>query len=104
MTLLSSKDPNETIVITFDFTPLMNYGESIKSIVSITTETYGGDDPNPENIILDQIGIIPSTNSMVVQQPIVNGLDGVTYKITVTVTTTRFQTLVSTATLPVVSQ
>lgn len=79
MTVLSSKDPAENVVVTFDFTPALFGSETCVRVESITVEVVGGVDPNPQAIINGEAKITP--DGLYVQLPVQGGLDNVNYNI-----------------------
>ena len=101
--ILSGKDPAETVVITFDFSPALNLTETITEVVSVDVEVSRGIDANPQSIIAGQA--IISLDSLSVQLPVTQGIDSVNYSIKVVVDTTNPDIrLALTAILPVRAQ
>ena len=85
----SPKDPSETILISFDFINLLT--DATETLVSNTWTAIveKGIDPNPSAILTG----IPFIGYNYTTGFVTGGLDGVTYNITVIVTTTKGQTL-----------
>lgn len=101
--LLTDKDPDEAIVVTFDFSPALDAGETLSSIESVTVEVSAGVDPAPGDILTGQA--IITVDSLMVQQPVVGGVNGVNYNIkALAQTSTPSKRLAVTAILPVRSQ
>lgn len=74
--MLSTKDPRETITITFDFSAVAK----IISEATITVSVYSGTDENPTSILEDTPQIL--NNNKVLQQ-FKNGINEVNYLLTV---------------------
>ena len=101
--LLTNKDPEEMIVITFDFSDALVDGEVLTSIVALEFDVTMGTDPDPQ-AILAAAPLINTTNVQV-QAPITGGLDGVNYSIkAVAATNNPSKRLAVTAVLPVRNQ
>lgn len=98
---LTPKDPSETVIVTFDFSPVLATGESLESIVGISSTLFYGTDSNPSAMVTTS-PLILNASQMV--QPVSGGIDQNTYKIKATVTTNLNQILTITAILPVVAQ
>lgn len=81
---------------TFDFKPILATGETILT-AACTIIVVDGTDPNPNNI---KVGS-PSISGTKVAQRIFAGLDGVTYRLVMTITTSLTNTYSTTADLPV---
>ena len=79
MTVLSSKDPVERVVVTFDYTPALFGSEVCIRVESITVEVVGGVDPDPQAIIAGEPKI--TDDGFYVQLPVQGGLDNVNYNI-----------------------
>lgn len=92
----SPLDHTEIVTATFDFAPWLASGETLTAISSVTCEAAFGIDANAENrlIGIPQLGFSPSTGAAAsaVLQQFGGMISGVTYKITVTVTTNHSQT------------
>lgn len=101
--LLSSKDPRENVVVTFDFSLALSGNETLSSIEAITVEVSAGVDPSPSDIIAGPPLI--NTDNVSLSQPVHLGVDGVNYSITAVANTTNpDKRLAVTAILPVRSQ
>lgn len=101
--LLSEKDPAESVIVTFNFSPALEVGEGITSMVSIAVEVSAGIDLNPSAIITGTA--LVTTDGQSIQHPIHGGLDGVNYNIKVIALTTNPEKILSvTAVLPVREQ
>jgi len=72
--VLSSKDPQEIITVTFDFTKLLT---RIDSVSSLSVTVHKGVDGTPALLLLNA----PIISDTKVLQLIQNGLDGVYYKL-----------------------
>lgn len=97
-TSFSYKVTTENEQFTFDFSPIMANGETISS-ASCAVEVVSGTDSTPNAILLGS----PVISSQQVGQRIYGGLDGVIYRIEVTVTTSATNTYVLLADLQVIS-
>lgn len=95
------KDPSERLNIIFNFKNSLASFESIGSINSITVQAYYGTDANPSAMLLGS-PLILSSNS--VQQTVIGGLNGVTYKVKMLINSSLGQVLCLTATIPVATQ
>lgn len=73
-TRLDPKDVGESDVVTFDFTQMLNVGETILS-ASVTAEVYAGTDPTPSNLLFNAAQI----QGLKVLQAIQSGVVGVEY-------------------------
>jgi hypothetical protein len=87
----SYKLTTENELFTFDFSPILGSSETISS-ATCTVEVKDGTDPNPNNI---KIGV-PAVSGDLVVQRVSGGLNGVTYRLIMTITTslTNVYTLV----------
>ncbi len=87
----SYKLTTENELFTFDYSPILASGETISS-ASCTIQVKDGADPNPNNI---KVGS-PSISGAKVVQRISGGLNGVTYRLEMTINTslTNVYTLV----------
>lgn len=94
---LDPKDVGETDVITFDFSLVLNTGETIVTAV-VTSEVYAGVDPTPTALLFGPVQV----TGLVVAQQIQAGLVGVEYLLRCTITTSAARTLVLSALLPVI--
>jgi len=77
--ILSDKDPDEDVIITFDFTDALAPGEVLVNIASVVVTVNAGVDANPSAILTSTPWIDPT--GLFAQQPVINGLDNVTYNI-----------------------
>ncbi len=68
-TIASPLDPREEEVWTLDFTPLLNPGETLQSIVSISVSVESGADPNPSAFVPSSPAPAINTTQVVVKQP-----------------------------------
>jgi hypothetical protein len=101
--ILASKDPDEDIIVTFDFTEGLAPGETIAAIISVVVTVNAGVDEAP-NAILTGVPWIDPTG-LYGQQPVINGLDNVTYNIQMLCATTfPHRQLAITGILPVRAQ
>jgi hypothetical protein len=94
----SYKITTENEQFTFDFSPIMASSETISS-ASCTIEVKEGTDPSPNSI---KVGS-PSINGQLVSQRISGGLDGVIYRIEMSVTTSLTNVYTIVADLPVLA-
>lgn len=81
----------ENELFSFNYSPILASGETIDT-ASCTVQVKDGSDPNPSDI---KVGV-PAISGAVVVQRISGGLNGVTYRLEMTVTTslTNVYTLV----------
>ncbi len=101
--LLTDKDPDEAIIVTFDFSPALDEGETLASIESVSVEVSAGADPTPSNILTG--AAVLTVDSLMVQQPVSGGINGSNYNIkALAQTSTPSKRLAVTAILPVRSQ
>ncbi len=84
---LPQKDPNSTINVVFDFISSLGSSETISTSVC-TCSVYNGIDLNPSSVI----GATSSSGTQVTQT-LLGGVNGVTYTLTCTITTSLSQTL-----------
>lgn len=77
--ILSPKDPDEDVILTFDYSDVLADTEILVSIVSVIVTVNAGIDLTPQNI-LSQMPWIDVAGKFA-QQPVINGLDNVTYNI-----------------------
>ena len=94
----SYKITTENEQFTFDFSPIMASSETISS-ASCTIEVKEGTDPSPNSI---KVGS-PSISGQLVSQRISGGLDGVIYRIEMSVTTSLTNVYIIVADLPVLA-
>lgn len=98
--LLSTKDPSESVVVTFDYALALDTDEQLASVESITVTTSMGTDPNPQSIL--QGTSLITVSGLSVQLPVTGGIDGVNYNIKVIAQTSNPQKVLAlTAILPV---
>lgn len=98
--LLSTKDPSESVVVTFDYSLALDTDEQLASVESITVTTSMGTDPDPQSIL--QGTSLITVSGLAVQLPVTGGLDGVNYNIKVIAQTSNPQKVLAlTAILPV---
>lgn len=101
--LLSNKDPEEKIVVTFDFTDALVDGEILTSIAAFEIEVTTGVDDNAQ-AILAALPLI-TTSNVQIQAPITGGVAGVNYSLKAVATTSNpNKQLAVTAALPVRAQ
>lgn len=96
-TTLPSKYTSETVSALFDFTGQLAVGETI-STAAATCAVFSGVDSSPSAVIS---GSATASGSQVTQL-LTGGVTGVIYDITVTITTSLSQTLVTNAYLAVI--
>jgi hypothetical protein len=97
---LYEKDPVETILITYDFSYILDTPyEFIESVASATVSTFVGTDTS---LVLSSPATIENATQVV--QMVNGGLNGSIYKIKLSVSTNMGQVITSTALLPVVTQ
>jgi len=94
----SYKITTENEQFTFDFSTVMSTGETISSATSVV-EVVSGTDASPNSILVGT----PVTSGQQVAQRIYNGLDGVIYRIEITIITSLANTYSLVADLPVLS-
>jgi hypothetical protein len=94
----SYKLTTENEQFTFDFTPVMGSTETISS-ATCTVEVKEGTDPTPSAIKSGS----PSISGFKVAQRILGGLDGVTYRLEMTATTSLGNVYTIVGDLPVIS-
>ena len=89
--VFSYKLTTENELFTFDYSPIIRTGETISS-ASCTVQVKDGSDSNPSAILVGS----PAISGSQVVQRITGGLDGTTYRLEMTVTTssTNVYTLV----------
>lgn len=95
---LSTKDPSESVVITFDFTLALNSGETLASVVSVTPTVTLGTDPAPTAVLNGTAAISGGTS---IQQPVHAGIDATNYFLKAIASTSAGRVLALSATLPV---
>jgi hypothetical protein len=97
-TLLPPKDPSESVVINFDYAGELFSGETLES-ASVSISVHIGYDPHPELTI--ESALILGTNQ--VYQSIAAGVDGTTYTLHCSATTSLGKVLLRKALLAVCS-
>lgn len=97
MNTLPSKDPNEVVPLTFDFSEYLTGGEALTGTPTITVETYSGVDATPANLIYGS----PTVTGDRIKQAVRLGVDGVTYLVRASSTTTAGNVYALGALLPV---
>jgi len=101
--ILTDKDPDEDVIITFDYSDALAPDEILVNVVSVVVTLNSGVDPNASNILSGASWIDPS--GKFAQQPVVGGLDNVTYNIQMLCDTSiPHRRLAVTAILPVRAQ
>jgi hypothetical protein len=85
----SYKITTESELFTFDFTQVLSPSETI-STATCTVVVMNGIDPTPNNIIVGAAVI----NNQTASQRIANGLNEVTYRLVMTITTSQGNTYV----------
>lgn len=94
----SYKITTENEQFTFDFSPIMASGETILT-ATCTVLVKEGTDPNPNDMIIGS----PTISGQLVAQRLYGGLDGVIYRIQITITTSLTNTYTIVADLPVLA-
>ena len=94
----SYKITTENEQFTFDFSTVMSTGETISSATS-AVEVVSGTDASPNTILVGT----PVASGQQVAQRIYKGLDGVIYRIEITIITSLANTYSLVADLPVLS-
>lgn len=95
---LSSKDPAEKVVVTFDFTLALNPGETLTTVVSVTSSVVLGSDPAPTALLS---GAASVSAGALIQQQVQGGIDATNYYIKALANTSAGRTLALAAILPV---
>jgi len=85
----SYKITTESELFTFDFTQVLSSSETISTAIC-TVIVMNGVDPTPNNIIIGAAVI----NNQTASQRIANGVDNVTYRLSMTITTSQGNTYV----------
>lgn len=94
----SAKDPDEHLLLTFNFSNWLATGETIvPGSVVVTSIPEIGVDVNPTAMLQDAAGVVGPK----VVQMVIGGLLGVTYRLKCTAMTTKGQKLVLNGRLPV---
>lgn len=94
----SYKITSENEQFTFDYSTVMATGETISTATCVVT-VQNGTDPSPSSILVGT----PVVSGQLAAQRIYNGLDGVIYRIAMTVTSSLSNTYTIVADLPVLS-
>lgn len=89
ITKFSNKDPSETILVTYDFSNLLNLPDEILMNSDWSVITSTGIDLNPANILTGAYAL----NRTSVSAYITGGINGNVYEIIVIVTTNKNQVL-----------
>jgi len=98
----SPKDPAETVLITFDFTDVLDAGNKEIILSAIwTVETIVGIDAQPQLIFGNWT---PSINISSTSRLITGGINGCTYNIHVVATTSQNQVFKMTSSLEIKTQ
>ena len=99
--ILTPKDPDEKVILTFDFGPALTGDDGIESIEGFTQTVIAGD----VDADLPVLGTsLITTDGMSVQVPIEGGVDAINYAIKCVVVTVAGLRLAVTANLPVREQ
>ena len=77
--ILTDKDPDEDVIITFDYSDALADTEILVNIVAVTVTLNSGVDLTPQNILTGLPWI--DASGKFAQQPVIGGLDNVTYNI-----------------------
>ena len=77
--ILTDKDPTEDIIVTFDYSDALADTEILVNIASVIVTVNAGVDLTPQNILSQTPWIDPT--GKFAQQPVIGGLDNVTYSI-----------------------
>lgn len=97
---MSSKEPTETIVVSFDFSNLLGNGETITACTCTATDRRTETDMTA-TMILNAADL---SSTPVIKQMVQGGLNGSSYLIRATVTTSRNCVLTGAAVLPIVTE
>jgi hypothetical protein len=97
--VLSPKDPSERVVVGFDFSLMLEAGESLTTIEDLALTVTGGQDPG-NTLTLDGSATLDQTGTAVLQ-PVLGGTDNVQYHLTALVNTNQGRRLAVPAILPV---
>ena len=96
--LLPDKDPEEVLVIDFQFDHELDPLETLQSAI-VTIYTYVGSDPNPSAMLVN--ALVMDTTS--VHQSVGGGVNGTVYKLKCLAVTSGGKTLIRKCLLPTVS-
>jgi hypothetical protein len=94
----SYKITNESELFTFDYSPVLNSGETITT-ASCFVEVISGTDPNQNAILVGS----PFINGSLVSQRVSNGVSEVTYRLSMTAVTNQTNVYTVVGDLPVYS-
>ena len=94
---LDPKDISETDTITFDFSLILNMGDTIVS-ASCVSDLFSGSDPAPGGVLSGA----PQVVALTVLQQVTGGLDGNNYTIRCTITSAAGRVLTQSCNLPVI--
>ena len=94
----SYKITSESELFTFDYSPVLNTGETINS-ATCTVIVMSGTDANPSAILSGS----PAINGALVSQRVVSGVSDVTYRLTMTASTNQSNIYTVVGDLPVYS-
>lgn len=97
--ILPSKAVAADILVSFDFTAELGEGDTVTSAV-VTSTVYSGEDATPNTMISGSASV---AGGSVVSQKVIDGVEGVTYQLTCTASTTAGYTLVKQGLLSVLS-
>jgi len=98
-TMLPSKDPAETVVVSFLFASEVLAGETVSSC-TVVASVYAGLDPTPAAVLS---GTVDLSLAPTVMQKVAAGVDGTTYLLKATATLSTGRVLIRKGILPVTS-
>lgn len=87
MQTFPSKDPGESVNLTFDFSSNLPAGVTLIGPLGVAVSVQSGTDGNPSAILNGTAGFDSSSTKVV--QPVTAGISGVTYEIEITSPTTN---------------
>ena len=96
----TTKDPEEVIIISFDYTDMLDTSETITGIFAWEIEVSSGTDLTPSALFTGS----PTYGAKVTSRFITGGIDGNSYLISCIVDTTTGQRLKLSGILPIVRQ
>lgn len=100
--VLETKDTDEDIVVTFDFSNELASGETLSGVPTITVTVVKGTDPSPSAILSGAYSV--SSDAKKILQPVIDGVPGVQYRLKcVCPTSNPAKKLARVGLLPVVS-
>jgi hypothetical protein len=99
LTEFSNKDPAETVILTFNYQPALSPSEYLVSVNTPTVTVIAGEDPNPQDLIAGLVAL--GVTGFTAQVPVHGGLLGVSYRISVLVSTSEQQELICAGTLTI---